>query len=146
MPALSREWIYWALLNGIPAAFATVAFLAYAPFDKLFAWDVEHRQSGIFLGTGFLLRAALFVHIIRARGVRPGFGPRTWPVSGGLGGGGPPFWRGPAVGWMPKPACCSISFGLAQYSCRSWFFARSLSSPIRRHVPMPARLSFCLGS
>jgi hypothetical protein len=66
MPALSREWIYWALLNGLPAVFATLAFLTYAPFDKLFAWDVEHRPSGIFLGTGFLLRAALFVHIITA--------------------------------------------------------------------------------
>jgi len=40
MPALSREWTYWALVNGLPAAFATLAFLAYAPFDKHFAWDV----------------------------------------------------------------------------------------------------------
>src|SRR5260370_18282058 len=63
MPALSREWLYWSLVNGLPAAFATLAFIAYGAFGKLFAWDVEHRQSGIFLGSGFLLRAALFVHI-----------------------------------------------------------------------------------
>jgi hypothetical protein len=66
MPTLSHEWIYWSLMNGLPAAFATLAFIAYAPFGKLFAWEVEHRQSAIFLGTGFLLRAALFVHVGKA--------------------------------------------------------------------------------
>jgi hypothetical protein len=67
MAELSREWVTWSLVNGIPAAFATLLFLIYPPFGKNFAWNVEHRQSSIFLGTGFLLRAGLFVHIITAR-------------------------------------------------------------------------------
>jgi hypothetical protein len=54
-------------MNGGPALVATVAFLLYPPFQKVFAWDVVDRQSGIFLGTGFLLRAALFVTVITAR-------------------------------------------------------------------------------
>jgi hypothetical protein len=67
MPPLSPEWLYWSLVNGVPALVATILFLVYPPFAWRFAWDVEHRQSAIFLGTGFLLRAALFVHVITAR-------------------------------------------------------------------------------
>lgn len=66
MPELSREWTYWSLVNGIPAAIATILFLVYRPFGERFAWNVEQRQSSIFLGTGFLLRAGLFAHIISA--------------------------------------------------------------------------------
>ncbi len=67
MPPLSSEWTVWSLMNGGPALVATVAFLLYPPFQKVFAWDVLDRPSGIFLGTGFLLRAALFVTVITAR-------------------------------------------------------------------------------
>lgn len=67
MAELSREWLYWALVNGIPAAGATILFLFYRPFGERFAWNVENRQSSIYLGTGFLLRAGLFVTIITAR-------------------------------------------------------------------------------
>jgi hypothetical protein len=67
MPPLSSEWAIWSLMNGLPALFATVAFLFYPPFQKMFAWDVRDRQSGIFLGTGFLLRTALFVTVITAK-------------------------------------------------------------------------------
>jgi len=67
MAQLSNEWFYWSLVNGIPAAFATIMFIVYKPFGEKFAWNVEHRQSSIYLGTGFLLRAGLFVHIIFAQ-------------------------------------------------------------------------------
>ena len=67
MPPLSLEWTLWSLVNGVPALVATAAFLLYPPFQKIFAWNVADRQSGIFLGTGFLLRAALFVVVITAR-------------------------------------------------------------------------------
>ena len=67
MPPLSSEWIVWSLVNGVPALVATLGFLFYPPFQKIFAWNVADRQSGIFLGTGFLLRAALFVMVISAR-------------------------------------------------------------------------------
>ena len=77
LPPLQREWIYWSLTNGIPALIATVAFLAYPPFDR-FAWDVLDRRSGIFLGTGFLLRAALFAHVITAQS----WGETRWLVVG----------------------------------------------------------------
>jgi hypothetical protein len=66
MAELSQEWLYWSLVNGIPAAIGTIFFLVRPGFAKRFAWDVEHRQSGIYFGTGFLLRAGLFVHIISA--------------------------------------------------------------------------------
>lgn len=66
MPSLAPEWIYWSLMNGLPALLATLAFLLYPPFDN-FAWNVEDRRSGIFLGTGFLMRTALFVHVITAK-------------------------------------------------------------------------------
>lgn len=64
MAELSREWVYWCLVNGIPAAGATLLFLLWPRFGERFAWTVQHRQSGIFLGTGFLLRAGLFVTIL----------------------------------------------------------------------------------
>ena len=67
MPPLSQEWLYWSLVNGIPAAFAAVMFLVHPPFGRFFAWDIEQRPSAIFLGVGFLLRAALFVHVITAQ-------------------------------------------------------------------------------
>lgn len=67
MAELSREWFYWCLINGIPAAAATLAFLFFPGVGSIFAWNVENRQSSIYLGTGFLLRAGLFVHIITAR-------------------------------------------------------------------------------
>jgi hypothetical protein len=67
MPSLSPEWTIWSLVNGIPALIATVGFLLYPPFQQIFAWNVADRQSGIFLGTGFLLRMALFVVVIMAR-------------------------------------------------------------------------------
>ncbi len=66
MPPLSFEWTLWSLMNGLPALIATLAFLLYPPFDQ-FAWDIEDRRSGIFIGTGFLLRVALFVQVITAR-------------------------------------------------------------------------------
>lgn len=66
MSELSQEWLYWSLVNGIPAAVGALLFLTVPRFGKRFAWDIKHRQSAIFLGTGFLLRAGLFVHIIRA--------------------------------------------------------------------------------
>ena len=55
MPPLSFEWSLWALLNGVPALLATLLFLFYPPFDN-FAWDIQDRRSGLFFGTGFLLR------------------------------------------------------------------------------------------
>ena len=67
MPPLTHEWTLWSLMNGLPALVATVAFLLYPPFDFKFAWNVEDRRSGIFLGTGFLLRALLFLHVIMAK-------------------------------------------------------------------------------
>ena len=67
MPPLSSEWAFWSVTNGLPALIATAAFLLYPPFQKRFAWDVLDRQSGIFLGTGFLLRVALFVMVITAK-------------------------------------------------------------------------------
>ena len=63
--SLSFEWTLWALINGLPALFATFAFLLYPPFDH-FAWDIQDRRTGIFLGTGFLKRAALFALVITA--------------------------------------------------------------------------------
>ena len=78
MPPLSPEWLYWSLINGVPATVATVLFLLYQPFAKRFAWDIDHRQSGIFFGTGFLLRAALFAHIITAAS----WGEIRWMVWG----------------------------------------------------------------
>lgn len=66
MPELSNEWVYFALINGVPAAFAAVLFLVYPPFQKRFAWDVAPRESGIFFSASFLLRAGLFAHIILA--------------------------------------------------------------------------------
>jgi hypothetical protein len=66
MSPLSFEWTLWSLINGVPALIATLAFLFYAPFDR-FAWDIEDRRSGIFLGTGFLLRMTLFVQVITAK-------------------------------------------------------------------------------
>jgi hypothetical protein len=66
MPPLSFEWTLWSLLNGVPALIATLAFFFYPPFDR-FAWDIQDRRSGIFLGAGFLLRAALFAQVITAK-------------------------------------------------------------------------------
>lgn len=66
LPPLSGEWLWWCLMNGVPALVATIAFLAYPPFDR-FAWNVEDRRSGIFFATAFLFRAALFVHIVTAQ-------------------------------------------------------------------------------
>jgi hypothetical protein len=66
MPPLGSEWTFWALMNGLPALIATIAFLLYPPFDN-FAWNVQDRRSGIFLGTGFLMRTALFVQVITAK-------------------------------------------------------------------------------
>ncbi|MEP7199190.1 MAG: hypothetical protein ABI874_05160 [Chloroflexota bacterium] len=66
MPPLSFEWIIWSLVNGVPALIGTLAFLLYPPFDQ-FAWDVQDRRSGIFLGTGFLFRMSLFILVITAR-------------------------------------------------------------------------------
>lgn len=67
MVEFSREWLYWCLMNGVPAAIATVLFLVWPRFARdHFAWVVGDRQSAIFFGTGFLLRAALFVHIATA--------------------------------------------------------------------------------
>lgn len=65
MSSLSFEWTLWALVNGLPALFATFAFLLYPPFDH-FAWDIQDRRTGIFLGTGFLKRAVLFLLVITA--------------------------------------------------------------------------------
>jgi hypothetical protein len=67
MAELSREWLYWCLVNGIPAIGAGLLFLVYPPLGGRFAWNVENRQSSIYLGTGFLLRAGLFISIITAR-------------------------------------------------------------------------------
>jgi hypothetical protein len=67
MPPLSSEWTFWSIINGVPALIATAAFLLYPQFQKMFAWDVRDRQSGIFLGAGFLLRAALFVTVVTAK-------------------------------------------------------------------------------
>ncbi|GEM_PF-3013680 len=66
MAELSSEWIYWCLVNGLPAIGAGILFLVYRPFGERFAWNVEHRPSSIYLGVGFLLRAGLFIHIITA--------------------------------------------------------------------------------
>ena len=66
MPQLSREWVYFSLLNGVPAALAAVLFFLTSRFEKRFAWNVSPRQSGIFFGASFLLRAGLFAHIILA--------------------------------------------------------------------------------
>jgi hypothetical protein len=66
MAELSQEWVYWCIVNGVPAAGAALLFLVWPLFGERFAWNVEHRQSSIFLGTGFLLRAGLFVSIVRA--------------------------------------------------------------------------------
>jgi hypothetical protein len=66
MAELSQEWVYWCLVNGLPAALATISFLVWAGFAWIFAWNVEHRQSAIFLGTGFLFRTGLFVTILMA--------------------------------------------------------------------------------
>ncbi len=64
-------------MNGLPALIATVAFFTWPSFDR-FAWDVLDRRSGIFLGTGFLLRAALFAHVILAHS----WGKIRWLVWG----------------------------------------------------------------
>jgi hypothetical protein len=80
MAELSHEWFYWSLVNGLPAAFATIMFIVYKPFGEKFAWNVEHRQSSIYLGIGFLLRAGLFVHIITARY----WGEIKWMVWGNV--------------------------------------------------------------
>ncbi len=80
MPELSREWVYFSLVNGVPAALAAILFLVYPRFDRHFAWDVGPRQSGIFLGTGFILRASLFAHIIRASS----WGEIRWLVWGNV--------------------------------------------------------------
>jgi hypothetical protein len=66
MPTLSPEWDAWALVNGIPAAFGSLLFFAYRPFAERFAWNILDRRTAIFFGTGFLLRAGLFIHIFTA--------------------------------------------------------------------------------
>jgi hypothetical protein len=66
MVELSGEWLIWSLVNGVPAAIGALLFLVYPPFARRFAWNIEHRQSGLFFGVGFLLRAGLFAHIIAA--------------------------------------------------------------------------------
>lgn len=67
MIEFSREWLYWCLMNGVPATIATVLFFIWPRFARdHFAWVVEDRQSAIFFGAGFLLRAGLFVHILMA--------------------------------------------------------------------------------
>lgn len=63
---LSNEWIWWSLMNGLPAVVAGLAFLVWPTFDRMFAWHVQDRRSGITLGTGFLMRAAMFWFIIQA--------------------------------------------------------------------------------
>ena len=60
-PNLALEWKFWILINGLPAIFAAVMFLLTRAFDWKFGWNVEHRASGVALGVGFLMRAAMYV-------------------------------------------------------------------------------------
>jgi hypothetical protein len=70
MPPLSPEWDAWALANGVPAALGSLLFFLYGPFSERFAWNILDRRTALFFGTGFFLRAGLFVHIFTAS---------TWP-------------------------------------------------------------------
>ncbi len=65
MPTLSPEWAYWALFNGILGS-GLVFALVIPALRKQYPWTVEHTQSGIFLVTGFLMRGAIFGHIVLA--------------------------------------------------------------------------------
>jgi hypothetical protein len=76
--ALPMEWTLWALTNGVPGIVATLGFLLYPPFDRFFAWDVEDRRTGIFLGTGFLLRIGIFVNVLTAKS----FNDVRWQIYG----------------------------------------------------------------
>jgi hypothetical protein len=66
MGELSREWLYWSLVNGIPAIIGSMLLLAVPSFALRFAWNIEHRPSAVFLGAGFFMRAGLFVSVILA--------------------------------------------------------------------------------
>jgi hypothetical protein len=60
-PNLALEWKLWILINGLPAIFAATMFLVYPPFGHKFGWNVVPRASGIMMGVGFLMRAAMYV-------------------------------------------------------------------------------------
>lgn len=60
-PQLDLEWKLWILVNGLPAIFAATMFLVYPPFVRKFGWNVEPRASGILIGVGFLMRAAMYL-------------------------------------------------------------------------------------
>src|SRR5262245_3536881 len=66
MPTLSPEWQAWCLVNGLPAAIGSILLLFVPSFAGRFAWDIEHRQSAIFIGAGFVMRAGLFWTIFHA--------------------------------------------------------------------------------
>lgn len=62
LPAqLDLEWTLWILLNGLPAIFAAAMFLLRPSFGQSFGWNVEPRASGVLMGVGFLMRAAMYV-------------------------------------------------------------------------------------
>jgi hypothetical protein len=60
-PQLALEWKAWILLNGLPAIVATLGFLLVPSFAFRFGWNVTPRASGILMGVGFLMRAAMYV-------------------------------------------------------------------------------------
>jgi hypothetical protein len=77
MPSLSPEWAYWALVNGVLGSGLVFALLIPA-LRKQYPWTVAHTQSAIFLVTGFLMRGAIFGHIV----VAANWGQIRWIVLG----------------------------------------------------------------
>jgi len=79
-PNLALEWKLWILLNGLPAIFATTMFLLRPAFAHQFGWNVEPRASGIMMGVGFLMRAAMYVQQFTA----PTYFDMKWLHAGNM--------------------------------------------------------------
>lgn len=77
MPTLSSEWGLWATVN-IVLGSGLVFALVIPKLNKFFPWTVEHKQSNIFLVTGFLMRGGIFLSIIFAET----WGEIRWMVLG----------------------------------------------------------------
>ena len=77
MPTLSPEWAWWALVNGVLGS-GLVFALVIPALRNQYPWTVAHTQSSIFMVTGFLMRGAIFAHIVLAKN----WGEIRWIVLG----------------------------------------------------------------
>ncbi|MCH7587398.1 MAG: hypothetical protein IIC78_05105 [Chloroflexi bacterium] len=65
MPTLSSEWGLWVLVN-IVLGSGLVFAIIIPRINNFFPGTIEHKQSSIFLVTGFMMRGAIFLSIIFA--------------------------------------------------------------------------------